>query len=117
MVNKFLGSDFGFLGSIIPIVLIWGISFALAKRKVDTLFIQFPITLGIYFIFPLFHVSFVFISLAIFIMSLLGTNTDILSDIKSLDLRSPLSRARDKAKDLDKEAVERALTDGLRQFR
>lgn len=80
--DLFTQSDFGLLGNLVPLILILGISWALVKKPREIMFIQFPITLAINAIFPFLNNAFLWISLAVFIMSLLGSKGDLLADVK-----------------------------------
>lgn len=109
MIPIFANSDWGFLGNLIPLVLIIGISWAITKKPREIMFIQFPLTLAFKLIFPFLHTAFVVISFAIFIMNLVGSKGDMLADIKEMPkkVRGKVFSTYDESKGLMKEMKDR----------
>lgn len=114
-------SDWGFLGNIIPLILVLGISWALVKKVRNMGFIQLPLAIAMKVIFPFFHIAFIIVSLAIFIMNLIGSKGDLLADVKETPKKvkdafeTPLMKAKRTAERLDAKQVLENLVKGRRK--
>lgn len=75
--------DFGWTAQLIPLFLIAGVSYGISRKDKDMLFIQFPITLCVKLIFPFFETAWVLLSLALFIINIIGSHNDMLGEVKS----------------------------------
>ena len=84
MINIIANSDFGWLGNLVPLVLVAGFSWALSRKDIDFLLIQFPLMVSAKILFPFLHISFVYISFALFIANIVGSKGDSLAEIKSI---------------------------------
>lgn len=80
-------SDFGWSAQLIPIIFTIGLSYYISRKSRDMLYIQFPMMIGMKIIFPFLNPSIVIISFALFILNLIGSNRDILGEMKSLIIR------------------------------
>lgn len=116
-------ADFGFLSNLIPLTLVIGISWALSKKVSDGFYIQLPITLAIKYMFPFYNNAFVVISFAIFIMALIGSKADLLSDVKDAPKKikqwqpTVALRAKAEAFKEDQKRVFQNLKEGYRQIK
>lgn len=88
--------NFGWVGQIIPIILVLGLSWALAKKNRDVLFNQFPLMIGCKLVFPFLSPSILIVSFALFIMNILGSKTDFAEDVKEFasKLETPIMSAK-----------------------
>lgn len=82
MLQVLLNSDFGWLGNIIPLMIVVGCAWGLSTKDVDFTLSLFPLMVCAKVIFPFLHPSFVVISFALFIMNIIGSKGDLLAEVK-----------------------------------
>jgi hypothetical protein len=75
--------DFGWAGQLIPLLVVAGASYAIARKTRDMMIIQFPLTIAAKVFFPFFDGAWVLLSLAIFILNILGSKNDFIAELKS----------------------------------
>lgn len=98
--------NFGWAGQLIPLIIVAGMSFGLARKTKDMLFIQFPLMIAIKVIFPFFHVSWIFLGLGLVVINIMTSKNDMIEEVKSIpklrsklhipELKSVWGKARDR---------------------
>lgn len=96
-----LHGDYGFKAQLIPVILTVFISWSVSKLDVDMGFLLLPISLCMKMIFPFMDPAWIIIAAAMFLLNIIGTPFDTLSEPKSVPekiktLISKSSRHRDK---------------------
>lgn len=77
------GTEYGWLGQLIPLTLTVGIAFFLSRKTRDMLLLQFPIILCMKIFFPHINAGLIMLSLALFVMYTVGATRDRLAEVKS----------------------------------
>lgn len=79
-----LYGNFGFLGNLVPLLIVVGFAWNFSVKVKDMLIYLFPFTLMAKLMFPFMDTSFVYITFALFILNILGSANDILGEVKAL---------------------------------
>jgi hypothetical protein len=101
-------SDLGFLGNLIPLIFIFGISWGLSKKFRDIAIIAFPLALCMKIIFPFFDNTLLVLIFVFFIMNLVGSKGDLLADVK--EVPKIYSSVKERTKDITNRALGKAPT-------